>query len=62
MRCVPQGRLCDDGLAPKTITTAEFEAVANYSYHLDAGKFAPSCRRIAARSWACVMCSPTCSA
>jgi tryptophan halogenase len=37
----PQGRLCDDGLAPKTIATAEFEAVANYSYHLDAGKFAP---------------------
>jgi len=36
-----QGRLCDDGLAPKTIATAEFEAVANYSYHLDAGKFAP---------------------
>jgi len=36
----PQGRLCDDGLAPKTIATAEFEAVANYSYHLDAGKFA----------------------
>ena len=37
----PQGRICDDGLAPKTIATAEFEAVANYSYHLDAGKFAP---------------------
>jgi tryptophan 7-halogenase len=37
----PQGRLCDDFLAPKTIATAEFEAVANYSYHLDAGKFAP---------------------
>ena len=37
----PQGRLCDDGLAPKTITTAEFQAVANYSYHLDAARFAP---------------------
>jgi tryptophan 7-halogenase len=37
----PQGKLCDDGLAPKTISTAEFEAIANYSYHLDAGKFAP---------------------
>jgi len=36
-----QGRICDDGLAPKTIATAEFEAVANYSYHLDAAKFAP---------------------
>jgi tryptophan halogenase len=41
----PQGKLCDDGLAPKTIATAEFEAVANYSYHLDAGKFAPFLQR-----------------
>jgi tryptophan halogenase len=41
----PQGRLCDDGLAPKTIATAEFEAVANYAYHLDAGKFAPFLQR-----------------
>ena len=37
----PQGLLCDDGLAPKLITTPEYRAVANYSYHLDAGKFAP---------------------
>ena len=37
----PQGVLCDDGLAPKMITTPEYKAVANYSYHLDAGKFAP---------------------
>jgi tryptophan halogenase len=37
----PQGRICEDGLAPKTIATAEFDAVANYSYHLNAGKFAP---------------------
>jgi tryptophan halogenase len=37
----PQGWLCDDGLAPKTITTPEYQAVANYAYHLDAGKFAP---------------------
>jgi tryptophan 7-halogenase len=37
----PQGVLCDDGLAPKTITTPEYRAVANYAYHLDAGKFAP---------------------
>lgn len=36
----PQGRLCDDGLAPKTIATAEYDAVANYAYHLNAGKFA----------------------
>jgi tryptophan halogenase len=37
----PQGMLCDAGLAPKTITTPEYQAVANYAYHLDAGKFAP---------------------
>lgn len=36
----PQGKLCDDGLAPKTIAHAEYDAVANYSYHLDAGKLA----------------------
>nr|WP_298728582.1 tryptophan halogenase family protein [uncultured Steroidobacter sp.] len=41
----PQGRICDDGLAPKTIATAEYEAVANYSYHFDAGKFAPFLQR-----------------
>jgi tryptophan 7-halogenase len=37
----PQGQLCDDGLAPKSITTPEYRAVANYAYHLDAAKFAP---------------------
>jgi tryptophan halogenase len=36
----PQGELCDEGLAPKTIATAEFDGLANYAYHLDAGKFA----------------------
>jgi tryptophan halogenase len=37
----PQEKLCEDGLAPKMITTPEYKAVANYAYHLDAGKFAP---------------------
>jgi tryptophan 7-halogenase len=37
----PQGRLCDYGLAPKVITSAEYKGLANYAYHLDAGKFAP---------------------
>ncbi len=40
----PQGVLCDDGLAPKIITTPEYQALANYSYHLDASKFAPFIR------------------
>ncbi|WP_016955242.1 tryptophan halogenase family protein [Catenovulum agarivorans] len=35
-----QEALCEQGLAPKLITTAEFSHVANYAYHLDAGKFA----------------------
>lgn len=37
----PQGRLCDEGLAPKTITHGEYRGSANYAYHLDAGRFAP---------------------
>ena len=37
----PPGRLCDEGLAPKLITSPEYRGLANYSYHLDAGKFAP---------------------
>jgi len=41
----PQGYLCDRGLAPKQATTPEFAAVANYGYHLDAGKFAELLQR-----------------
>ena len=35
-----QAYLCDRNLAPKQITTPEYAYVANYAYHLDAGKFA----------------------
>ena len=35
-----QGSICDRGLAPKQDTTPEYAHVANYAYHLDAGKFA----------------------
>jgi tryptophan 7-halogenase len=34
-----QEAVCEHGLAPKMITTAEFDSVANYAYHLNAGKF-----------------------
>ena len=34
-----QPHLCEHGRAPKQNTTPEFAAVANYAYHLDAGKF-----------------------
>ena len=37
----PQAVICDLGYAPKQISTAEYGAVLNYGYHLDAGKFAP---------------------
>ncbi|BDF94619.1 tryptophan halogenase family protein [Pseudoalteromonas sp. KAN5] len=36
----PQQALCEHNLAPKLITTAQYSAVANYAYHLDAGRFA----------------------
>jgi tryptophan halogenase len=41
----PQGKICDDGLAPKAITTPEYQGAANYAYHLDAGRFAPFLQR-----------------
>lgn len=34
-----QPHLCAQGRAPKQAATPEFAAVANYAYHLDAGKF-----------------------
>jgi hypothetical protein len=34
-----QPHLCAHGKAPKQATTPEYAAVANYAYHLDAGKF-----------------------
>ncbi|RME69171.1 MAG: tryptophan 7-halogenase [Alphaproteobacteria bacterium] len=40
-----QEAVCERGLAPKMITTAEFGHVANYAYHLDTGKFAPFLQR-----------------
>ena len=34
-----QHYLCENGLAPKSIANKQYEAVANYGYHLDAGQF-----------------------
>lgn len=34
-----QEQVCEQGLAPKMITTPEYASVANYAYHLDARKF-----------------------
>ncbi|MEM9301323.1 MAG: tryptophan halogenase family protein [Pseudomonadota bacterium] len=36
----PQGYLCDRGLAPKELAAPDYAGVANYGYHLDAGRFA----------------------
>jgi glycine/D-amino acid oxidase-like deaminating enzyme len=35
-----QEAVCELGLAPKLITTPEYAGIANYAYHLDAGRFA----------------------
>lgn len=35
-----QQQLCESGHGPKNMTTPEYQAIANYGYHLDAGKFA----------------------
>ena len=40
-----QGYLCDRDLAPKQPATPEYAFVANYGYHLDAGKFAELLQR-----------------
>ena len=40
-----QGQLCDRNLAPKQDNTPEYAHVANYAYHLDAGKFAELLKR-----------------
>src|ERR1700676_5151621 len=34
-----QEAVCELGLAPKLITSPEYAAIANYAYHLDAGRF-----------------------
>ena len=35
-----QEAVCELGLAPKLITSPEYAGIANYAYHLDAGRFA----------------------
>ncbi len=40
-----QPHLCAQGKAPKQAATPEYAAVANYAYHLDAGKFGLFLRR-----------------
>ncbi|TMP43350.1 tryptophan 7-halogenase [Pseudoalteromonas citrea] len=35
-----QSEVCEAGLAPKSISTAQYEGLQGYAYHLDAAKFA----------------------
>ena len=52
-----QTAVCRQGLAPKQITTPEFTGLANYAYHLDAGKFVPFLqRRTVSRNSVLVTC------
>jgi tryptophan 7-halogenase len=44
-----QPHLCAQGRAPKQAATPEYAAVANYAYHLDAGKFGPFLRDFCVR-------------
>jgi len=37
----PQEALCANGLAPKMITTPEYQTIANYAYHFDTGRLGP---------------------
>lgn len=40
-----QSHLCAKDMGPKLITTPEFSGIANYSYHLDASRFAAFLRK-----------------
>jgi flavin-dependent dehydrogenase len=42
-----QEQICEQGLAPKKITTPEYEGIVNYAYSLDAGKFGSMLKRLA---------------
>lgn len=42
-----QGQVCKLGLAPKQITTPQFDGIMSYAYHLDAGKFSKFLARYA---------------
>lgn len=42
-----QEQICQQGLAPKKITTPAYEGIVNYAYSLDAGKFGLMLKRLA---------------
>ena len=42
-----QEQICEHGLAPKKITTPEYDGIVNYAYSLDAGKFSTMLKRLA---------------
>ncbi|NOU50880.1 tryptophan 7-halogenase [Pseudoalteromonas sp. JBTF-M23] len=40
LACATQSYISSQGFAPKSITTPQYDAILNYSYHLNANKFA----------------------
>jgi len=42
-----QYQVCEEGLAPKQITTPQYDGILSYAYHLDAGKFSKFLARYA---------------
>jgi flavin-dependent dehydrogenase len=42
-----QEQICQHGLAPKKITTPQYDGIVNYAYSLDAGKFGQLLKRLA---------------
>ncbi|NQY35666.1 MAG: tryptophan 7-halogenase [Alteromonadaceae bacterium] len=44
-----QEQICQQGLAPKKITTPAYDGIVNYAYSLDAGKFAAMLKRLATK-------------
>lgn len=47
----PQAAICQQGLAPKSMTNRAYEGLVNYAYHLDAGKFADFLKELSCRKF-----------
>ncbi len=51
-----QGRVCEQGLAPKLVTTRQYDGIMSYAYHLDAGKFSQFLARYAVETLGVAHC------
>jgi tryptophan halogenase len=57
----PQGRICDENLAPKTMADAEFEGRPTTPIISTPASSRRSCSGTAPKSWACATCWPICA-